>query len=108
MFRVLDTEGNFIQEFPSWNKADAFRQLNGRPDWRIKSPITRESTYRQQVAVRFVKEQLGICFTGDIKDFKECSKFLNMYLDEAKRQQEEEYIPEDLLADYADACGIEV
>jgi hypothetical protein len=31
-----------------------------------------------------------------------------MYLDEAKRQQEEEYIPEDLLADYADACGIEV
>lgn len=109
-YTVLDTEGKFIKSFPSWSLADNYRNLMGRPDWSIKRMFQeRQPTERQLNAVSFCEDILGIRYTGDRGSFKEVSFYLKSYLNLAKavkqQQDEEEYIPEDLLADWDSAMG---
>lgn len=42
------------------------------------------TTNRQKNAVRFCEEVLDINFNGDINNFQQVSKFLELYLDSAK------------------------
>ena len=49
----------------------------------------RKSTKKQQSAVRYCEQWLYIEFDGDIESFEECSYFLSIYLEEAKRTEME-------------------
>ena len=49
----------------------------------------RKSTKKQQSAVRYCEQFLYIEFDGDIESFEECSYFLSIYLEEAKRTEME-------------------
>ena len=35
MVKLYDSYGNYINKFPSWTAADAYRSLCGRRDWPI-------------------------------------------------------------------------
>ena len=49
----------------------------------------RKSTKRQQAAVRYCEQWLYIEFDGNIESFDECSHFLSIYLEEAKKTEME-------------------
>lgn len=53
----------------------------------------RKSTKKQQAAVRYCEQWLGIKFDGNINSFNDCSYFLKVYLDEAKQTEIERYYP---------------
>lgn len=49
----------------------------------------RKSTARQQLAVAYCENWLYIEFNGDINSFNDCSTFLSIYLEDAKRAEME-------------------
>lgn len=54
----------------------------------------RQSTKKQQAAIKYCEAWLQIKFNGNINNFYECSAFLEIYLDEAKMREDtltEEY-----------------
>ena len=48
----------------------------------------KKSTQRQREAVRFCEEILGVIFEDNIGSSTDCSDFLSMYLDDAKKEYE--------------------
>lgn len=48
-----------------------------------------KSTERQKAAVHFCEQWLNIEFEGNIENFRECSNFLNNYLQFAKQTARE-------------------
>lgn len=95
---VYDTTGNPVGvPFNTWKDAEAYKIINGRPDWTTKLThihIDRKSTERQKKAVDFVEGWLDVTFEGNRDDFYEVSDFLSEYLDTAKE------IAEDASASY--------
>lgn len=101
MYKVYDTLGQFLAAFPTFKAAMEYKSCMGRYDWTIKSPepqkSNRPSTERQQKAVRWCEMVIGgmsgrdFRFNGDIASFKDCSSFLNKYLEECKAFMRELY-----------------
>ena len=94
MYKVYDTQGQFLAAFPNYRAAMEYRICMGRYDWTIKPPITednhRPSTERQQKAVKWCEMVLRVIsgqdfkFEGDIHSFRDCSLFLNKHLEGCK------------------------
>ena len=94
MYKVYDTQGQFLAAFPNYRAAMEYKICMGRYDWTIKPPITednhRPSTERQQKAVKWCEMVLSAMhgedmkFPGDIHSFEECSNFLGKYLEDCK------------------------
>ena len=98
MYLVKTRLGETIAKFNSYTSASEFKFCNGRDDWRIVNTNTnRPSTPKQKSAVEFcymVLYSWGYSKPRiDINSFDECSKFLNIYLEDCKqfmRELEEE------------------
>ena len=90
---VYDTTGNPVGvPLNTWEDAETYKMIYGRPDWIIRLSIIRidrKSTERQRRAVSFVEEWCNISFEGNIDDFYEVSDFLADYLDTAKEIAED-------------------
>lgn len=90
---VYDTTGNPVGvPFNTWEDAETYKMIYGRPDWIIRLSIIRidrKSTERQRRAVSFVEEWCNISFEGNIDNFYEVSDFLADYLDIAKEIAED-------------------
>ena len=90
---VYDTTGNPVGvPFNTWEDAETYKMIYGRPDWIVRLSIIRidrKSTERQRRAVSFVEEWCNISFEGNIDDFYEVSDFLADYLDIAKEIAED-------------------
>ena len=91
---LIDNEGEPIKAFKTYTGADTFRNAHNRPDWRIEYkyyyiPIKRKSTEKQKSAVRFCESWLNIDFEGNIDNFDEVSRWLSVYLEDAKSIYEE-------------------
>lgn len=90
---VYDATGNPVGvPFNTWEDAETYKMIYGRPDWIIRISIiriNRKSTERQRRAVSFVEEWCNISFEGNIDDFYEVSDFLADYLDTAKEIAED-------------------
>ena len=94
MYKVYDTQGQFLAAFPNYRAAMEYKICMGRYDWTIKPPITednhRPSTERQQKAVKWCEMVLSAMngqdfkFKGDINKFSDCSSFLSRHLEECK------------------------
>lgn len=86
---VIDTTGHWLGIFPSYYQADCFRIIKQRYDWKIsaieKYSVYTESTPKQRSAVSFCCNMLNVEFEGNINSFKQCSKFLSEYLEQAKQ-----------------------
>lgn len=91
MYIVIDTTNHSVEMFSTHKEAQHFCAMNNRFNWTIKHTNNkqRQSTKRQQAAVKYVEEILYIEFPGDINSFYDCSEFLNLYLDEAKQTERE-------------------
>lgn len=50
----------------------------------IIKPEKRQSTKKQQAAIKYCEKWLEISFKGDINNFYDCHAFLNRYLEDAK------------------------
>ena len=70
--------------FTRLSDAQHFCSLMGRNDWVIEQQY-KQSTNKQKAAVEFCEEILNVEFNGNINSFEECSKFLNHFLNDAKR-----------------------
>lgn len=90
---VYDTTGNPVGvPFNTWEDAETYKMIYGRPDWITRLSIIRidrKSTEKQRRAVSFVEEWCNISFEGNIDDFYEVSDFLADYLDTAKEIAED-------------------
>lgn len=90
---VTDTTGHWLGVFPSYYQADCYRITKQRYDWKIsavdpypeKYKADIDSTPKQKSAVSFCCNMLKIEFEGNINSFKQCSKFLSEYLEQAKQ-----------------------
>lgn len=92
---IQDTEGNSIASFNDLQNAmNARAILYQRPDWGIIRQSTndvryKKSTPRQRAAVTFCESLNCPDFTGDRNNFYEVSKYLSIYLEDAKRLYDE-------------------
>ena len=90
---AYDATGNPVGvPFNTWEDAETYKMIYGRPDWIVRLSIIRidrKSTERQRRAVSFVEEWCNISFEGNIDDFYEVSDFLADYLDTAKEIAED-------------------
>lgn len=50
----------------------------------IARPEKRQSTKKQQTAIKYCEKWLEISFKGDINNFYDCHAFLSKYLEDAK------------------------
>lgn len=73
--------------FNTWEDAETYKIVYGRPDWPIKLVTIerkRRSTEKQKKAVSFIEEWCDVPFGGNINNFYEVSDFIGDYLDTAK------------------------
>ena len=73
--------------FNTWEDAETYKIVYGRPDWSIKLVTIerkRRNTDRQKRAVSFIEQRCNIEFEGDVNDFYEVSDIIRDYPDTAK------------------------
>lgn len=64
MYRVLDTCGGTLREFPTFEQADNFRLIANRPDWTITEVkvlkpdkyLVRYTTYGKEIKTKIVEK----------------------------------------------------
>lgn len=104
LYRVLDTEGNFISKFATYNEAFGFKMLANRPDWIIRKARTykKKVTDKMKNTVAFIESITPYKFDGDIEEFSEVFNFIGSYLDYAKELEKELMSCGDITLEYYD------
>lgn len=90
-YAVIDNTNHHVRVFDSWGEAFSYQALHNRPDWKIVGyyPADFFSTPKQRAAIEFCRRVLNVEFFGDINSGRQCSKFLEQYLEIAKQHYTE-------------------